>query len=112
VGWIRWQVTASGRYSEWSIVVLATLTTMSLLAGIIAWAAMLVDRNDAERRKLEEALQVSEDQLNRLLDRLAAPPAESLLRRKVIGAFVAAVLVTGSLDWFSGLALLAQRSAS
>jgi PAS domain S-box-containing protein len=101
VGWIRWQITATGRYSEWSIVVLATLTTMCLLAGIIAWAAKLVDRNDVERQKLEKALNVSEEQLNRLLDRLEAPPVESLLRRKVIGAFLAAVLVTGSLGWLS-----------
>ena len=61
VGWIRWQITAAGRYSEWSIVVLASLLTMSLLAGVIAWAAVAVDRNDGERRKVEEALHESEE---------------------------------------------------
>jgi PAS domain S-box-containing protein len=54
VGWIRWQVTASGLYSEWSIVVLSSLTTMLLLAGIVAWAAVAVDGNDRERRKVEQ----------------------------------------------------------
>lgn len=51
VGWIRWQITATGHYSEWSIVALAALITISLLAGLIAWAAVAVDRSDAERKK-------------------------------------------------------------
>jgi hypothetical protein len=51
VGWIRWQITATGHYSEWSIVALAALITSSLLAGLIAWAAVAVDRSDAERKK-------------------------------------------------------------
>jgi PAS domain S-box-containing protein len=57
VGWLRWQVTAVAIFSDWSIVVFATMTSMSLLAGIIAWAAVAVDRNDVERRKVEEALE-------------------------------------------------------
>jgi len=55
VGWIRWQFTATGLYSEWSIVVLSSLTTMFLLAGIIAWVAVAVDRSDRERMKVEQA---------------------------------------------------------
>ena len=55
VGWIRWRVTAAGLYSEWSVVVLASMITMSLLGGLIAWAAVVVDRNDVERRRIEEA---------------------------------------------------------
>lgn len=54
VGWVRWQITATGRYSEWGIVVLASLITMSFLAGLIAWAAEAVDRNDVGRRNAEE----------------------------------------------------------
>jgi PAS domain S-box-containing protein len=54
VGWVRWQVTATGRYSEWRIAVLASFTTMFLLAGVIAWAAEAVDREDVARRKMEE----------------------------------------------------------
>src|SRR5204863_5923812 len=50
VGWIRWQVAATGLYSEWSIVVLASLLTMSLLAGIFTWAAVAVNRSGVERR--------------------------------------------------------------
>ena len=55
VGCIRWQITVSGLYSEWSVVVLSSLVTMSLLALLIAWAAVAVDRNDTERRKVEQA---------------------------------------------------------
>lgn len=54
VGGIRWRITAAGHYSEWSIVVLASLITMSLLAGTIAWAAEAVDRDDMGRRSVEE----------------------------------------------------------
>ena len=97
VGWARWQISKAGLYSEWSIVVLSSLTTMSLLVATIAWAAVVVDRNDMERRKVEEALQVNEEQLNRLLDRLKEPQAEALLRRKVIRGFLAALLLTGLL---------------
>ena len=95
VGWLRWQVTATGLYSEWTIVVLATLTTMFLVGALIAWAALAVDRNDREREKVEEALHVSEEQLNRLLDRLEEPVTETSVRRKVIGGFIAAgILIT------------------
>lgn len=68
VGWIRWRITTSGLYSEWSTVVLAALTTLFLLAGLIAWAAVAVYRNDVERRKVEEALHESQERFRRLLD--------------------------------------------
>jgi len=68
VGWIRWRITAAGLYSEWSTVVLAALTTMFLLAGLIAWTAAAVYRNDVERRKVEEALDESQERFRRLLD--------------------------------------------
>jgi hypothetical protein len=97
VGWTRWQITATGFYSEWTIVVLAAMITMSLLAGLIAWAAVAVDRSDVERRKVEEALHFSKDQLNRLFDRFDESPNEALLRNKVTLWFAVAVLLTGLL---------------
>jgi PAS domain S-box-containing protein len=54
VGGIRWRITATGLYSEWSVVVFSSLVTMSLLAGIIAWAAVVVGRNDMKQRAVEE----------------------------------------------------------
>jgi len=105
VGWLRWRITATGIYSDWSIVVLATLTTMFLLGAIIAWAALAVERHDREREKVEEALLVSEEQLNRLLDRLDEPVTETSVRRKVMGGFMAAAIL------ISFLGLLWWRNA-
>ena len=51
VGWLRWRASASGQYSEWTVVVLVSLTTLLLMAGLIGWAAVAVDRDDKERRK-------------------------------------------------------------
>ena len=59
VSWIRWQLTATGLYSEWSIVVMASLLTMSLLAGLFTWAALAVNRSDVQRRKAEEVVKES-----------------------------------------------------
>jgi len=59
VSWIRWQLTATGLYSEWSIVVMASLLTMSLLAGLFTWAAVAVNRSDVQRRKAEEVVKES-----------------------------------------------------
>lgn len=68
VGWIRWRITAAGLYSEWSTAVLAALTTMFLLAGLIVWAAVAVYGNDVERRKVEAALHESQERFRLLLD--------------------------------------------
>ncbi len=59
VGWICWQVTSTELYSEWNIVVLASLLTMSMLAGLFTWAAVAVNRSDIERRKVEEVVKES-----------------------------------------------------
>jgi len=61
VAWIRWRITTTGLYSEWSVVVLSSLITMFLLAGAVGWAAVVVDRNDAEQRRVQDALQASSE---------------------------------------------------
>src|SRR5258708_28133955 len=38
---------------------LTTVMSMALLAGLIAWAAVVIDRNDVERGKGDEAVQAS-----------------------------------------------------
>jgi PAS domain S-box-containing protein len=68
VGWIRWKITATGLYSQWSVVILATLFTMALLASLIAWAAVAVDRSDLEQRKTGIALRDSEERFRLLLE--------------------------------------------
>lgn len=71
VGWIRWQVTATGLYSEWTVVVLATFTTLSLLAGVIGWAAVAVDRSDAEQTEVGATLRTSLTVREQILRELA-----------------------------------------
>jgi hypothetical protein len=107
VGWIRPQIAAAGMYSEQTIGVLVSLIGMSLLAGVIAWAAMVVDRSDkerssdGERRRIEAELNVSQKQLNLLMERFDEPMTEVVLRRKVTAALVAAILLTIFLGFFS-----------
>ncbi|MGC2172955.1 MAG: CHASE3 domain-containing protein, partial [Candidatus Sulfotelmatobacter sp.] len=47
-----------------------------------------------ERRRVEEALNASKEQLSRLLGRIDAAPSEAPLRRRVTAGFIVAVLVT------------------
>ena len=72
VGFVRWRLSATGLFSEWRVAILTTVMSMALLAGLFAWAASLVDRNDVERRKAEEAgregLAVSERALKEVAD--------------------------------------------
>jgi len=71
VGFVRWRLSATG-LPEWRVAILTTVMSMTLLAGLVALAAVVVDRNDVERRKAEEAgregLAVSERALKELAD--------------------------------------------
>jgi PAS domain S-box-containing protein len=74
----------------------------ALLAGFIVWTAFLVERGEAERKKIEVALHADKEQLDRLLDRIEEPQDEKLLRRNVNAGFAVAVLLTvllGALSW-------------
>ncbi len=59
IGFVRWRVSAAGIFSEWRVAMLTTVMSMALLAGLIAWAAVVIDRNDVERGKVDEAVQAS-----------------------------------------------------
>jgi PAS domain S-box-containing protein len=94
VGRIRWQITATGLYSEWTIVVSASLITLALLGGITAWAALIVSRHDRGERRVEDALHASKEEWDGLLERFEETQSEAVLRRRVTVGFVVAVLVT------------------
>jgi hypothetical protein len=64
----------------------------ALLAGFIVWIAFLVERGNAERKKIEGASHISKEQLDHLLNRIEEPQEEKLLRRKVSVGFAVAVL--------------------
>jgi PAS domain S-box-containing protein len=76
----------------------------AILAGFVVWTASIIDRSDADRRKIEAALHVSKEELDRLLDRIEEPQAEAVLRRRVKLGVAAAILLTaflGILSWRS-----------
>jgi len=102
VGWLRWQIAAGGIYSEWNAVVLVSLIALALMIAIAVWAASAVGRYDVERQRIEQALDASEEQLDRLLKRIEEPRSEKRLRRRVEAGSVIAVLLTvflGALSW-------------
>jgi PAS domain S-box-containing protein len=80
--------------------VLALFCTV-LLAGFIAWIASIVDHDEIERRKLEEAQLLSSGHLERLLNRMEEPAEDAPLRRKVTFALAFAILLTGLLGYLS-----------
>src|SRR3984885_3135569 len=72
-----------------------------LLAGFIVWIASIVDHDEIERRKIEEAQQLSSEQLDRLLNRIEEPAEDGQLLRKVTLALTFAILLTGLLGFLS-----------
>ena len=93
----------------WIEVSVLALFSSILLAGFVAWVAFVVERGEAERKKLEEALNVGKEQIDRPLDRIEEPEAEAVLRRKVHAGFAMAVLLTGMLGLLSWR--MAQQAA-
>ncbi len=105
-GFVRWKTSAAGLLSEWGVAVLTTVMSAALLAGLIAWAAAIVDRHDAERRKIEEALQASEKDLKRLLERFDESPNDAILHRTVTWWLAVAMISMGVLGFLSRRTLL------
>ena len=48
-----------------------------MIAGFIGWTTFMVDRSDRERKKLEEALQLRQEHLDRLLNTMEEPETEA-----------------------------------
>ena len=67
IAYVRWRNYEEGLFSEWFSVTLITLFAISLLAGLTAWTALLVDRADRERRGAAERLRVSEERYRSLV---------------------------------------------
>ncbi|HXP09677.1 MAG TPA: PAS domain S-box protein [Acidobacteriaceae bacterium] len=65
------------------------------------WIASIVDHDEVERRRIEEAQLLSPEQLDRLLNRTEQPAEDAQLRRKVTYALVFSILLTGLLGFLS-----------
>src|SRR5580658_651786 len=68
-------------------------------AGVAPAAS--VDHDEIERRKIEEAQQLSSEQLDRPLNRIEESAEDAHLRRKVTFALAFAILLTGLLGFLS-----------
>jgi CHASE3 domain sensor protein len=101
IGWPISKALLTEAHFTWVEVTVLAIFTGAMLAGFIGWTAFIVDRSDAERKKLEEELQISRGQLDRLLNRIEEPQAEEFLRRKVNAGFAVAVLLTVLLSFLS-----------
>jgi PAS domain S-box-containing protein len=105
IGWLISKPLLTETHFTWVEVSALGILCSSLLAGFIAWIAFIVDRGDTERAKLEEALHISKDQLDRLVDRIDnrsdEPQAEAQLRRKVRAGFAFAIVLTSLLGFLS-----------
>jgi len=83
-----------------------------MIAGFIGWTAFIVDRSDRERKRLEEALQLRQEHVDRLLNAVEEPETEARLRRLVKSGVAGAVLLTGLLGVLSSrMALQAAEDA-
>jgi sigma-B regulation protein RsbU (phosphoserine phosphatase) len=70
IGALSWNALSTGRYSQWSVISLMIVTTMTLLAGLAIANGYIVDRRNLERRRAEGVLHRREEEL-RGAERLA-----------------------------------------
>jgi len=70
IGALSWRALSTGRYSEWSVISLMIVTTITLLAGLAIANGYIVDRRNLERRRAEGVLHRREMEL-RGAERLA-----------------------------------------
>jgi hypothetical protein len=83
ISWLISKVLLTEVHFTWVEASVLAAMTAAMLAGFVGWISFMVDRSDAERKKLEEVLQVSQEQLNQLLERMEEPETEDRLRRRV-----------------------------
>jgi PAS domain S-box-containing protein len=109
ISWLISKALLTAVHFTWVEVSVLAVMTAAMLAGFVGWIAFIVDRSDVQRKKLEEVLQVSQEQLNHLLDRIEEPETEDRLRRRVKSGVAVAVLLTGLLGLLSWR--MAQQAA-
>jgi PAS domain S-box-containing protein len=109
VGWLISKPLLTETHFTWIEVGTLAIACSGVLAAFITWIAIIVDRGDTERKKLEQAVRVSKEQVYQLLDRIEEPLAEAKLRTKVRMGFALAILLTCLLSVLSWR--MAQQAA-
>ena len=77
------------------------IVTGSMIAGFVGWTTFMVDRSDRERKRLEEALQLHQEHVDRSVNAVEEPETEARLRKLVKAGVAGAVLLTGLLGLLS-----------
>ena len=101
LGWLLSKPLLSGVHFTWAEVTVLAIVIGGMIAGFIGWTTFIVDRSDRERKRLEEALHLRQDHLDRLLNAVEEPETEARLRKLVKGGVAGAVLLTGLLGVLS-----------
>ena len=101
IGWSISKALLTEVHLTWVETSVLVIVCGAMLVGFITWIAFVVDHSEAERKKIEAALNISPEQIDRLIDRAEEPEAEAVLRRRVTIGFAAAVLLMGLLGIFS-----------
>ena len=99
----------TGTHMSAAAATLLALFCSVLLAGFLVRIASIVDNDEIERRKIEEAQHLSSEQLDRLLNRIEEPVDDAQLRRKVALGLTFAIALTALLGFLSWRA--AQQGA-
>ncbi len=108
-GWLISKPLLTESHFTWIEVSALAVFCCAILASFIVWIAFILDRGDTERKKLEQALRISNEQLNQLLDRIEEPQSEATLRSRVRVGFALAMLLTCLLSFLSWR--MAQQAA-
>jgi PAS domain S-box-containing protein len=112
LGWLLSKPLLSGVHFTWAEVTVLAIVTGSMIAGFIGWTTFIVDRSDRERKRLEDALQLRQEHLDRLLNAMEEPETEARLRKLVKAGVAGALLLTGLLGMLSWrMALQAAEDA-
>ncbi len=101
LGWLLSKPLLNGVHFTWAEVTVLAIVTGSMIGAFVGWTAFIVDRSDRERTRLEEALQLREGHLDRLLNTMEEPETEVRQRKLVKAGVAGAVLLTGLLGMLS-----------
>ena len=80
------------------------ITAGPLLAALVGWTTILIDRSDRQRLSAEEALHLGDEELARLMERYEESPLELSIRRWAVGGIstgVVLALIGGYANWLS-----------
>ncbi len=101
VGWLISKPLLTEDHFTWVEVSALAIVTGALLVSFLGWTAIVRRSQRWPTKKLEEVLQLGQEQMNRLLEQVEEPGTDSRLRRWAKAAISVAVLLTVLLSFLS-----------